>query len=60
MTATPPSWGLELVEKDLKNMDITMDYKQIQEMSVEPYKKMVKKKVRDAAFRNFKTLQAGH
>ena len=29
-------------------------------MSVETYKKMVKKKVREAAFRHFKTLQAGH
>ena len=57
-----PSPGdfVKLVEKDLKNVDINMDYKQIQEMSVEPYKKMVKKKVREAAFRHFKTLQAGH
>jgi hypothetical protein len=49
-----PSPGdfVNLVEKDLQKVDINMDYKQIQEMSVELYKKMVKKKVRDAAIMN--------
>ena len=35
-------------------MDINLDCKQIKEMSVEPYKKMVKKKVREAAIKNFR------
>ena len=54
-----PSPGdfVNIVDSDLKKLNLNMDYKGIESMNKEFFKNMVKKKVKEAALKNLKELQ---
>ena len=57
-----PSPGdfVNLVVKDLQNIEIDMSYNDIKEMGVDTFKTLIKKKTKDAAFKLLKSLQSKH
>ena len=57
-----PSPGdfVNLVAKDLENIEIDMSYNDIKEMGVDHFKTLIKKKTKDAAFKLLKSLQSKH
>ena len=57
-----PSPGdfVKLVESDLKKLNLHMEYEDIESMNVEFFKNMVKKKVKEAAFKHLKELKDTH
>ena len=54
-----PSPGdfVNIVDSDLKKLNLNMDYKGIESMNKEFFKNMVKKKVKEAAFKHLKEYQ---
>ena len=55
----PGDWS-ELVKNDFEEINLHINNKLIQQMDVNKYKTLIKKEVREAAFKEFKLLQAGH
>ena len=51
---------MNLVEVDLKMANMDMDYKEIESVSTDGFKKIVKKKIKDAALKHLKELQSTH
>lgn len=56
---SPGDW-CEMVDKDMENINLHIDDKQIRGMTDGVYKQIIKSDVRAAAFRDFKTKQRGH
>ena len=50
----------ELVKSDFENFNININEEQISEMEPNKYKSIIKEKVREYAFLQFKEMQAGH
>ena len=57
-----PSPGdfINLVYKDIGDLEMDIDFTKIKEMGIEPFKSFVKKKTRNAAFKHLVSLQAKH
>ena len=55
----PGDWS-ELVKNDFEEINLHIDNKIIQEMDIAKYKTLIKKEVREAAFKEFKVKQSGH
>ena len=57
-----PSPGdfVNLVAKDLQDMDINMSFKDVKEMRADTFKALTKKKTRHTAFKQLKSLQSKH
>ena len=57
-----PSPGdfVNLVAKDLQDMEIDMSFKDVKEMRADSFKALIKKKTKDTAFKRLKYLQSKH
>ena len=57
-----PSPGdfINLVYNDIRDLEMNIDVEQIKQMGIEPFKNLVKKKTRNAAFKHLLSLQAKH
>ena len=50
----------ELVKSDFENFDFILTEDEIREMDIKKYKSLIKEKVREYSFLQFKEMQAGH
>ena len=50
----------ELVKSDFENFDLILTEDEIREMDIKKYKSLIKEKVREYSFLQFKEMQAGH
>ena len=55
-----PGDFVNLVEADMKMANLNMNYKEIESVSTEGFKKIVKMKIKDAALKHLKDLQSTH
>ena len=55
-----PGDFVKLVDTDIKKVDLNIEYEEIESMNAELFKQVVKKKIKEAAFKHLKELQTTH